>query len=438
MLKKYIAHNVSGWGRYPQIESQVILPSDASEINEALLGYSPFAIRGLGRSYGDSSLGENILSPSQLNHLQSFDPDTGILKCMAGCTLADIQYALIPHGWFLPVSPGTKFVTIGGAIASDVHGKNHHLVGTFSEHVLDIDLMLGNGEVLKIDKFSTPDLFRATCGGMGLTGIIMSASLKLIPITSNQITQTSMKLPNLEAVLNAFDENHNASYSVAWIDCLAKGKHLGKSILMLGEHAPGTCLSPKNNKSITIPFDLPQGLMNAVTVGTFNALYYRRPIKSVSNVSLESFFYPLDKLLEWNRLYGKQGFLQYQFAIPLKNASQCLNIILTKIAHSGGASFLAVLKRFGKANSNFLSFPIEGYTLALDFKVTPQNLMLLNELDQVILEFGGRLYLTKDARMSKTTFKFSYPLWGEFEEVRAKYHAIGKFSSLQSKRLGLQ
>ena len=434
--------DITGWGRYPIADAIVATPqSEDVLINYLKRNKSKSLItRGLGRSYGDSSLASNILQTQYLNYFQSFDENTGLLKCEAGVSLAQILEVFVPRGWFLPVTTGTRFVTVGGAIASDVHGKNHHISGTFCEHVTQIEMILGNGEKITASPTDHPDLFYGTCGGMGLTGIILSASIRLKPILSSDIIQTTIKAPNLAATLKAFEDYRDATYSVAWIDCLAKGKKLGRSLLMLGEHALDGPLVTQGNKAIPIPIDMPAFLLNQHTIRAFNSLYYNKVLaaKSTRTIPYEPFFYPLDALANWNRLYGKFGFVQYQFVLPKAAGEIGLREALSLIANSGKGSFLAVLKIFGKANKNLLSFPMEGYTLALDFKVEPSLFNLLNELDRLVLKYGGRLYLTKDARMSEATFKTSYPRYLEFETIRRKYHAIGNFASDQSQRLGLQ
>lgn len=431
---------MSGWGRFPQVQADVFSPQSISDIQlQVKAGYSLIA-RGLGRSYGDSSLADHVLETPFYSRFQDFDEACGLLTCDAGVSLKEILDFCVPKGWFLPVTPGTRFVTIGGAIASDVHGKNHHLHGTFGEHVTEMKMVLGNGDELVVSPTQNADLFYATCGGMGLTGIITSATIRLKPIKTSQITETIIKVPDLEAVLNAFEVNQQSTYSVAWIDCLAKGKALGRSLLMLGEHADrGDLIVPEANVA-SVPFDMPASFLNCFTIKAFNSIYYNRfsQKQQTRSVHFESFFYPLDRIAHWNRLYGKPGFTQYQFVLPKDAGISGMSKILERIAASGRGSFLAVLKTFGKANNNLLSFPIEGYTLALDFKAEPAVFELLNELDRLVLNFGGRLYLTKDARMSELTFKESYPNWQDFEAVRGRYYALGKFSSLQSQRLGLQ
>ncbi|MCW8905835.1 MAG: FAD-binding oxidoreductase [Sedimenticola sp.] len=430
---------MSGWGRYPQIETEVVYPASFSDCSQRIRSADRVIARGLGRSYGDSSLYQNMLGSRYLDRYVAFDEESGLLTCSAGVSLDQIVSTFVPRGWFLPVTPGTRFVTIGGAIASDVHGKNHHVDGTFCDHVDRIDLLLGSGEVVTVTPDEKPDLFRATCGGMGLTGMILSASLKLRRIKSGEMEQTIIKTPDIEATLRAFEEASGASYSVAWIDCLARGKALGRSLLVLGEHAQKGSLNAKPGQGISIPCNMPSGLLNPLTVKLFNALYYNKVLHSgkKSIVSLHSFFYPLDSLQNWNRLYGRKGFVQYQFVLPKSSGLEGIKHMLERISHSGRGSFLAVLKVFGSANDNLLSFPMEGYTLALDFKVEPAVFSLLDELDRIMLDHGGRLYLTKDSRMSEETFKAGYPAWADFNEIRTRYQAIDKFVSGQSIRLGL-
>lgn len=428
-----------GWGRYPRLDAQVTQPLSATQCATFLQGAAPLIARGLGRSYGDSALAPHLLSTRHLDHFQTFDAAIGLLTCAAGVSLDAILRTFVPRGWFLPVTPGTRFVTVGGAIASDVHGKNHHVNGTFCAHVRRIEILLGNGERVIASPAENADLFHATCGGMGLTGIILSASVQLKPIRASDIIETTIKAPNLNAVLEAFDVHTASTYSVAWIDCLARGASLGRSLLMLGEHAPDGPLTLRTKPPAPVPFDLPSGLLNRASVRAFNTLYYGRVrrVQSTRSLPFEPFFYPLDALSDWNRLYGKAGFVQYQFVLPKDAGVGALREVLELIAQSGRGSFLSVLKMFGAANANLLSFPTAGYTLALDFKAEPATFELLDVLDCVVLHYGGRMYLTKDARMTEATFKASYPCWPKFEQVRAHWHAHGHFASAQSRRLGL-
>lgn len=428
-----------GWGRYPRHAAQWVQPQSVRDAVQQLGEHGPLLGRGMGRSYGDSALADKLISTRQLNRLLSFDEQSGLLACAAGISLGELLDVFVPRGWFLPVTPGTKFVSIGGAIASDVHGKNHHVHGCFSECVDSIELLLADGSQVTCSRSERPELFHASCGGMGLTGLIVAATLRLLPIESAYIKQTTYKAANLEAVLQLFEAHAAATYSVAWIDCLASGAALGRSLLMLGEHARDGQLVLPDKPRLSVPLDMPAFLLNRFSVQAFNELYYQRirQHESKQRVSYESFFYPLDGIGQWNRLYGKQGFVQYQFVIPKAAGLEGMRAILERISASHRGSFLAVLKTFGAANDNLLSFPMDGYTLALDFNLEAGLLALLDELDSMVLAYGGRLYLAKDARMSEATFKQSQPNWQQFQEVRAQYGALGKFASLQSRRLGL-
>ena len=428
-----------GWGRYPRQQACLALPLSATQCAVTLANSAPLIAYGLGRSYGDSALAAQVMGMRYLDHFEAFDSQSGVLTCQAGVSLDAILRTFVPRGWFLPVTPGTRFVTVGGAIASDVHGKNHHGAGTFGAQVQGIELLLGNGECVTASPTENTELFHATCGGMGLTGIILSATLQMKPIVASSILQTTVKAPHLESVLEAFAEHASTTYSVAWIDCITRGKALGRSLLMLGEHATDGQLTVQTKPPTPLPFDLPAALLNRFSVQAFNTLYYGRIRQAVSQqrIPFEPFFYPLDAIGQWNRLYGKPGFVQYQFVLPQAAGVSGLREVLSRIAESGRGSFLAVLKVFGPANANYLSFPQAGYTLALDFKAEPAVFALLDELDAIVLHHGGRLYLAKDARMSHATFRAGYPNWQAFEEVRGCWHAHGKFASAQSRRLGL-
>ena len=424
-----------GWGRYPRLAAQVMAPASRAEIVAALR--EPVIARGLGRSYGDSALAPRVISTLRRDMLLGFDQQSGVLHCEAGASLDAILQLMVPRGWFLPVTPGTRFVTVGGAIASDVHGKNHHCDGCFSAHVLEMELMLADGSVLTCSPQLRPELFHGTCGGMGLTGIVLSAKLRLLRISSTMIDQRNLRAPSLAAALELLAEHATDTYSVAWIDCVSRGKAMGRSLLMLGEHARDSDLELAPPTRLTVPFDFPASVLNRKTVGAFDALYYRWPRSAQQRVHYESFFYPLDSIGQWNRLYGKNGFVQYQFVLPEQAGLAAMAAIVHAIAASGRGSFLAVLKRLGQHNGNHLSFPLAGYTLALDFKVEPGLFEMLDRLDSMVLEAGGRLYLAKDSRMSAATFRRSYPQYEAFQQVRERYGALGRFSSAQSQRLGL-
>lgn len=430
---------VGGWGRFPVVDAEILVARSTADVGAALAGGSLIS-RGLGRSYGDSSLGARMLDLTALDAFVDFDETTGALTVEAGVSLSAILSAMVPRGWFLPVTPGTRFVTVGGAIAADIHGKNHHKDGSFSDHVSTFKLVVASGETLIVSRESHPELFRATCGGMGLTGVIVEATVALRAITSSNIDETLIKAPTLDSALDAFDEYGDATYSVAWIDLLASGASLGRSLVMIGEHAVDGPLRVSPDSTLaTIPFAMPSALLNKVSVAAFNALYYERVRQPVSkhSVPFEPYFYPLDKAAEWNRLYGKQGLIQYQFVIPFGDGPSLLRAIIERISAAGLASPLAVLKLFGVGNDNHLSFPMPGYTLALDFKATASALKLATELDELVIAASGRHYLAKDSRMTARTFQAGYERIPEFEAVRRQYGAAGVFVSAQSQRLEL-
>jgi FAD/FMN-containing dehydrogenase len=432
---------LTSWGKYPKVESDVFVPADENNAAEIIRNskYPTMIPRGLGRSYGDSALASAVMSSKNLDRYDCFDSSTGLLKCSAGVSLEDILRVFVPKGWFLPVTPGTKYVSVGGAVASDVHGKNHHVEGSFCDHVSEMTIITALSGAVTCSRESYPELFYATCGGMGLTGFIINVTFKLKKIKSALINEKVIKAENLEEAIELFEEYKNATYSVAWIDCLSTGRSMGRSLIMLGEHAGEGELSIAPDRKIVVPFDMPGLALNRYTVQLFNSLYYNRVRKHETEriTHYEPFFYPLDSLLEWNRIYGKSGFTQYQFVLPLETGLEGISRVLKEIAESKLGSFLAVLKIFGDGNENYLSFPMKGYTLALDFKMCDQVRSLMLKLDDIVLDLGGRIYLSKDVRMSERIFKAGYPDWMQFQEVREKYGAPEVFNSIQSTRIGL-
>lgn len=426
---------VTNWGNFPVVEKVMKSEDTLSKIKDFVLRNREIIARGNGRCYGDASLAENIFSTKRLNKFIGFDRIEGVIECESGVLLADILEVVVPQGYFLNVTPGTKFVSVGGAIASDVHGKNHHAEGCFSEYVIEFRLMKENGEIILCSREQNAETFWATVGGMGLTGIILSAKIKLKNIESVYIRQESIKAENLDEIFKLFEESESWTYTVAWIDCLQKGKNIGRSILMRGEHAlkaelPASlqknALKLKKSFMPTVPFYFPSFVLNSLTIKIFNWLYfYKQAKKQVNNfVHYEPFFYPLDAVNEWNKIYGKKGFIQYQMVIPKDKGKEGMRKILETIAKSGNGSFLAVLKLFGKNNPQaYNSFPMEGYTLALDFKVNSKLKKLVESLDKIVEDFGGRIYLTKDS-MSKPS------LTNYLKNVDSP-----KFISLQRKRI---
>lgn len=437
-------HKIANWGNYPVVESDERFFTYPDQLQQLVKNSHGFIPRGNGRCYGDASLAPETINVTQFNKILSFDKEKGIIECQSGLTLDSILEVIVPAGWFLPVTPGTKFITVGGAIGSDVHGKNHHVDGCFSNHVLEMELVLANGSTITCSPEHNKDLFDATCGGMGLTGLITRVSFQLKKIETAYIRQKQIKAENLEEVLRLFDEYKHYTYSVAWIDCLKKGRQFGRSILILGEHARREELPAEFStdplkfplkKQINFPFNLPSWVLNTFTVKAFNFLYYAKNTrKEINNiVSYEPFFYPLDAILNWNRGYGKKGFIQYQFVLPL-SAKEGLIDILNRISDKGIGSFLAVLKVFGQQDS-LISFPSEGYTLALDIPVRDGLFETLDELDQIVLRYGGRLYMSKDARMKPEVLKAGYPRLEEFRNIVRRYNPDFKIHSDQSDRL---
>lgn len=426
---------VTNWGNFPVVEKEIKSEDSLSKIKKFVRENNEVIARGNGRCYGDASLSEHIFSTKRLNKFISFDRLNGIIECESGVLLSEILEVTVQQGYFLYVTPGTKFISVGGAIASDVHGKNHHAEGCFSEYVLEFSLLNENGEVLICSRKENSDKFWSTIGGMGLTGIILSAKFKLKNIETAYIRQEGIKAENLDEIFKLFDESEDWTYNVAWIDCLQKGKNIGRSILMRGEHAfkhqlpqkfQENPLRLKKKLNLTVPFYFPNFVLNALTVKIFNFLYYTKQTKKEvkSYVDYETFFYPLDIANDWNKIYGKGGFIQYQFVIPKEKGKEGMKKVLETIAKSGNGSFLAVLKLFGKNNAEaYNSFPVEGYTLALDFKVNSKLKKLIDQLDDVVEAYGGRIYLTKDS-MSRSS------LTNYLQNVQNP-----KFVSLQHKRI---
>lgn len=436
VIKSKTNMKIHGWGCYPKINAEILYPESLSDCQKNIKNNLLIA-RGNGRSYGDSANANIILSTNFLKKIINFDKKNGLLTVETGITINEILNLIVPNGWFLPVTPGTSYATIGGIIASDAHGKNHSNRGTISEYVNSISLILGTGDIVTISKSELPELFQATCGGMGLTGMIVSATIKLIPIASTLIDNVTIKANSLEEILKTFEENTNCEYSLAWVDSFAAKKNIGRGLVFLGNHNKENLLQYKFSDPINIPSAIPKFFLNNFGIKFFNAIYFNIKKDKKNKTNIPDFFYTLDKLKNWNKFYGKNGFIQYQFVIPKLNGCTNLKKILTQINNSGTNSFLSVLKKFGKKNDNLLSFPIEGYSFALDFKLSTNAINLLRNLDNTIIDMGGKIYLAKDALMSEEIFKKIYPSWENFESIRLKYGAIGKFSSKQSLRLGL-
>ncbi|MFD5698973.1 FAD-binding protein [Streptomyces lasiicapitis] len=443
--------SVSGWGRTAPSTARLVRPRTHAEAVAALDACAEHGgiARGLGRAYGDAAqnAGGAVLDMTGLDRVHSIDADAGTVVCDAGVSLHRLMEVLLPLGWFVPVTPGTRYVTVGGAIGADIHGKNHHVSGSFARHVLALDLLTADGTVHTVEPGSP--LFDATAGGMGLTGVILSATLQLHPVETSLMavdTERAADLDDLMARLTATD--HRYRYSVAWIDLLARGAATGRAVLTRGDHAPLAAL-PARARTAPLAFRprqlpaaprfLPEGLLGRRSVGLFNELWYRKAPRSRTGElqKLSAFFHPLDGVPHWNRVYGRGGFVQYQFVVGY-GEEETLRRIVHRISARRCPSFLAVLKRFGEAGAGWLSFPMPGWTLALDI---PANLPglgpFLDELDEEVTAAGGRVYLAKDSRLRPDTLTAMYPRLPDFRTLRKNLDPHNLFRSDLSRRLNL-
>jgi decaprenylphospho-beta-D-ribofuranose 2-oxidase len=432
---------ISGWGRFPTMRAIELRSEDLDRIaRQAVLS------RGLGRSYGDASLppseNQTVAASPWADQILGFDPQTGVLRAEAGLSLAELNRLFLPRGWFTPVTPGTQFVTLGGMVAADVHGKNHHVAGCFGEHVLRLKLQTANGAILECSEEHEPELFRATLGGMGLTGHLLEVEFRLGRIPSPWIYCESERIANLARFLDRLRQAAaDWPFTVGWVDCLARGRKLGRGILLKGRwaqphEAPAGFPQPK--RRLRFPIDLPGWCLRPWSVRIFNFLYYWKHWQRQQQriVHPESFFYPLDAIADWNRLYGRAGFIQYQCVLPEDTAAGTLYQLLDVIALAGGASFLSVLKDCGAEGKGMLSFPRPGVSLALDI---PQRGLrtqqLVDALNELVIEAGGRVYLAKDALTRPEHFQAMEPRLALWNQVRRRWDPHGKLRSALSVRL---
>jgi decaprenylphospho-beta-D-ribofuranose 2-oxidase len=435
---------VTGWGRTSPGVATLDDVSSESEVAALLLSSPAIIARGLGRSYGDAAqVSGGTMLRSRLSTIGPIDDD-GVVHVGAGASLDELLTVCIPQGWFLPVTPGTRQVTVGGAIAADVHGKNHHVDGSFARHVLELRIVTPSG-VATISPSSDSELFWATFGGMGLTGVVTSATLTLLRIETDQVLVDTQRFSHLDEVMSEMtrsDESHR--YSVAWVDCMTRGANLGRAVLTRGDHARANevdspSLHAPPPAKIKVPFVAPNGLLNPLTVKAFNEAWFRTSprLEFAKPKSLSSFFHPLDGVRDWNRLYGRRGFVQYQFCVP-ERSSETVRRVIEHLSSSRVASFLAVLKRFGMSSPGPLSFPMPGWTLALDMPIGPASLpRLLDDLDEMVLSSGGRIYLAKDSRMSPDTMRAMYPRLDTFLDVKNRVDPEHVLTSDLARRLDL-
>jgi decaprenylphospho-beta-D-ribofuranose 2-oxidase len=440
----------TGWGRTAPTVAEVLAPSSTDDVAR-LVGAQPargVIARGLGRSYGDAAqnAGGSVLELSGLDEVGEVDPATGLVTCGAGASLDRLMRTVLPQGWFVPVTPGTRQVTVGGAIAADVHGKNHHRDGTISAHVESLVLVDGRGQLRTL----TPqdDLFWAVPGGMGLSGVVVAATLRLIPVRSGHVVVDTVRTESLDETMRVLAEaDRSHRYSVAWVDCLTRGARLGRGVVTAGEHAdlsvepPARALSlgarraPYGATTLTVPRWAPPAPLNSLTISVFNELYHRRAPRARRTVEpLGAFFHPLDAVGAWNRLYGASGFVQHQLAVP---GPEAVRRVIGLFARHRAPTFLCVLKRFGAAGAAPLSFPQPGWTLAVDLPVSAGIGALLDEVDATVLASGGRVYLAKDSRLASSAVAQMYPRLDEWRGLRDRLDPDHVFVSDLSRRLHL-
>ncbi len=435
-----------GWGRTAPSAGTSIRPTSEEAVLDALAAGGPVIARGLGRSYGDAAQvgGGTVVDAGAFDAIEMLDPETGVVRVGGGVVLGDLMRFVLPLGWFVPVTPGTRQVTVGGAIAADIHGKNHHRDGSFCQHVSSCTLVTPTGILDIGPRGSEPDVFWATAGGMGLTGMITRATVQLTPVESGWMLVDTQRFADLEAVMGEMERTDDEyRYSVAWVDCMSPR---GRAVLTRGDHAPRGAVPSgrtdpvlREEPVLKVPFTAPRGLLNPWSVRAFNELWFRRaPRREVGALhDLGSFFHPLDGVGNWNRLYGPTGFVQYQFVVGPDRRG----VVADAIAEIAGArvpSFLAVLKRFGPGDPGPLSFPMPGWTLALDFPVGPAPLRaLLDRLDELVAGAGGRVYLAKDARLSADLVDVMYPRLAELAQVRRRIDPDRVLRSDLSGRLDL-
>ena len=439
---------LSGWGRYPALDCDLYRPEKFSELASIVASNaSSILARGAGRAYGDAALNADnrVVDLTRLDRMISFDPPSATLSAEAGVTLSEIIDVFLPRGFFPAVVPGTRYVTLGGSIAADIHGKSHHRDSSFARQVKSFNLLLASGEIRRCSREENADFFWATVGGMGLTGVILEVELELRRVESAWLEGEEIRAPNLDAALEAF-ERTDSQYdnSVAWIDCASGAGKLGRSILTVANFAPRNSLPPAMRQEPfaiqpkfqpSVPFDLPNFALNPLTVRTFNAAIYamHRGNARPKRFDYQSFFFPLDSIHNWNRIYGKRGFVQYQCVWPETESRAGLIETLEAIGASRRGSFLTVLKKFG-AQDGILSFPMPGYTLALDFPVADGLMEFLDRLDAMVLARGGRVYLAKDARMRPDTFHAMYPNLPRWQQIKASIDPNHRFSSSLARR----
>lgn len=436
---------LSGWGRVHWSPTLAARPERVRDVRVAFAEADSrgTVARGAGRSYADAALNEGgrTLLTERLDRILAFDPSSGDIVVEPGVTFQDLLDVFLPRGFLVPVSPGTAFTTIGGAVANDVHGKNHETMGTFGAHVRWLDLLLPSGEVARVSPKTREELFDATLGGIGLTGIMLAIAFRMMRVSSNAVVLRERRIDDLDAFLAAFDEaSPDGAYSVGWIDTLARGGALGRGIFEAAMPATEGVAPTARRRALSVPFDLPGFLLNKASVSAFNELYWRRVPRTGRRRTLgyARFLYPLDAIGSWNRLYGRRGFRQFQCALPRLEGPKGLRRLLEAVSESGNASFLAVLKRLGAAGRGFLSFPIPGYTLALDVPERAGSADLFARLERITRDHGGRIYLAKDSALSHEGFAEMYPKLDRFRAVLETVDPSARLQSDMARRLRIR
>ena len=438
---------ITGWGRFPSTEGIRLRARGARDLQKHAGSPGSLLPQGNCRSYGDACIWTKVVSTLPLDRLLAFDDERGVVRAEAGITLANLIQFILPRGWFLPVTPGTKFPTLGGCVAADIHGKNHHAQGSIARFVESMEIILADGSRVECSPTQNAGLFAATIGGMGLTGFIYSVDLKLQRVGSAFLTVDSERTGDLRHTCRALvDTQAEYTYSVAWIDCSLRGRRRGRGIVMLGNHAEAAAIGRRPtwrlhpDSGASLPMAMPGWTLNRLTLNTFNYLYYRRQWRRRrrSTEHYDPFFYPLDGVTNWNLLYGRRGFLQYQFAVPFADGIDIIDDVLDRLHRAGFTPTLAVLKTFGDWNGGILSFPIPGYTLALDMAIADGRVVnTLHSATATITAAGGRVYLAKDAVLTREDFEAMYSRLSEFRKIKSHYDPDGRFRSALSDRLGL-
>jgi decaprenylphospho-beta-D-ribofuranose 2-oxidase len=431
---------INGWGRYGEYKIKLYKPKNINLIKKKLKSslLDTFICRGLGRSYGDSSLNSKIIDLTNIKKKFQISKKKKEVVCSSNLSIKELLPILLKENFFLKVTPGTQYVTIGGAIASDIHGKNHHNDGSFCDYLNEIEILLADGKIIKCSKTKNKKLFLSTCGGMGLTGIILSAKVQLLKIPSSFIKETIIKSNSLKETINYFKKYNHKKYIVSWIDSSEKKNNLGRGIIYIGEHTRLNKEYFLKHRSLNLSFNFPNFFINNFILKMLNKIFYFKNSKFKEQiVDIKKYFYPLDNIRNWNKVYGKKGFVQIQILVSNKNLIKNLTKILLFFQQKNQVSFVSTLKKMGKKNKNLLSFPAEGYTITFDIKANKNLKIFYQELEEILIKMNAKIYLTKDALMSKKYFEKTYINKNKFISYKKIYDPKFKFHSYQSKRLGL-